>query len=343
MITQDQALQLITLLQNSFPNQNSASTSSKNGSNEFTGHTSVTQGNVSTLIPSCSLGTWILDSGASHHICNNPQWFHSYSEITPIRVKLPNGNYVLAKHSGIIKFSASFSLTDVLCVHDFSVNLVSVSQLCKNSNYVLTFDGIQCSIQDQKSKMMIGFANESNGLYYLKLKDEDVHVNTTDGSNTTSIPEQAIWHFRLGHLSNTRLQLLHRQFPYITVDNKGICDICHLARHKKSPYKNSLNKAVIPFEIIHLDIWGPIGTKSLHGHAYFLTIVDDYSRFTWAVLMKNKSETRQHIMNFLTLVETQYNSKVKIIRSDNGIEFEMPQFYATKGIIHQHSCVESPE
>ncbi|KAK2450734.1 putative mitochondrial protein [Trifolium repens] len=343
MITQDQALQLITLLQNSFPNQNSASTSSKNGSIEFTGHTPVNQGNSSTLIHTCSLGTWILDTGASHHICNNIQWFHSYNEITPIIVKLPNGNQVLAKQSGIVKFSASLTLTDVLCVHDFSVNLVSVSQLCKASNYVLSFNGIQCSIQDQITKKMIGFANASNGLYYLQLKDEDVTVNTTDGSNSISIREQAIWHFRLGHLSNTRIQLLHKQFPYITVDNKGICDICHLARHKKSPYKNSLNKAVIPFEIIHLDIWGPIGTKSLHGHAYFLTIVDEYSRFTWAVLMKNKSETRQHIINFLTLVETQYHSKVKIIRSDNGIEFEMPQFYATKGIIHQHSCVESPE
>jgi hypothetical protein len=40
---------------------------------------------------------------------------------------LPNGNHVLAKQSGIIKFSASFILTDVLCVHNFSVNLVSVS------------------------------------------------------------------------------------------------------------------------------------------------------------------------------------------------------------------------
>ncbi|GAU22715.1 hypothetical protein TSUD_138390 [Trifolium subterraneum] len=43
-ITQDQALQLITLLQNSFPSQSSNNaSSSKNGSNEFTGHTSVNQ------------------------------------------------------------------------------------------------------------------------------------------------------------------------------------------------------------------------------------------------------------------------------------------------------------
>jgi hypothetical protein len=59
--------------------------------------------------------------------------------------------------------------------------------------------------------------------------------------------------------------------------------------------------------------------------------------------MKQKSETRQHVKDFIQLIETQHNSKVKRVRTDNGIEFIMPQFYASKGIIHQTSCVESPE
>jgi hypothetical protein len=43
------------------------------------------------------------------------------------------------------------------------------------------------------------------------------------------------------------------------------------------------------------------------------------------------------------MIEVQHNSHVKIIRSDNGVEFLMPQFYSSKGIIHQTSCVETPE
>jgi hypothetical protein len=232
----------------------------------------VNQGNVSKFSNSCSLGNWILDSGASHHICNTIQWFHSYNEITPIKVKLPNGSHVFAKHSGIVKFSNSFLLTDVLCVPNFSVNLVSVSQLCKNSKYMLLFNDIQCSIQDQTTKRMIGSADALGGLYYLKLEDKNVHVNAIDGTHTTTIPDQAIWHFRLGHVSINRMQILHKQFPYIIVDHKGVCDICHLAKHKKLPYTNSCNKAMIPFEMIHFDIWGPISTKSLHGHCFFLLL-----------------------------------------------------------------------
>ncbi|KAK2398067.1 hypothetical protein QL285_059572 [Trifolium repens] len=193
-ITQDQALQLISLLQTSFPSQSSNNaSSSKVGSSDFTGHISVNQGNVSHLSNACSLGNWILDSGASHHICNSIQWFHSYNEITPIKVKLPNGSHVLAKHSGIVKFSNSFILTDVLCVPNFSVNLVSVLQMCKSSNYILLFDGNQCSIQDQITKRMIGSADASNGLYYLKLEDKTAHAHATDGTNTTTtIPHQAL-------------------------------------------------------------------------------------------------------------------------------------------------------
>jgi len=35
------------------------------------------------------------------------------------------------------------------------------------------------------------------------------------------------------------------------------------------------------FDLIHVDIWGPYFVPSFEGHGYFLTIVDDFSRFTW--------------------------------------------------------------
>jgi hypothetical protein len=76
---------------------------------------------------------------------------------------------------------------------------------------------------------MIGSADLLGGLYYLNLKDKNVHVNATDGIHTNTIPDQALWHFRLGHLSINRMQLLHKQFPCIIVDDKGVCDICHLS------------------------------------------------------------------------------------------------------------------
>ncbi|KAM2312222.1 hypothetical protein ACFXTH_022651 [Malus domestica] len=43
------------------------------------------------------------------------------------------------------------------------------------------------------------------------------------------------------------------------------------------------------------------------------------------------------------MIETQFNTRVQIIRSDNGPEFKLEQFYALKGIIHQSSCVNTPQ
>jgi hypothetical protein len=136
---------------------------------------------------------------------------------------------------------------------------------------------------------------------------------------------------------------LHSKYPYISVDNKGICDVCHLAKHKKIPFQNSFNKAGSAYELLHVDIWGPISTQSIHGYSYFLTIVDDYSRYTWLCLLKNKSQTREKLIGFIKFIETQYNAKVKTIRSDNGVEFIMPAYYSSKGILHQRSCVETPQ
>jgi hypothetical protein len=43
------------------------------------------------------------------------------------------------------------------------------------------------------------------------------------------------------------------------------------------------------------------------------------------------------------MIEKQFNCHVKTARTDNGPEFLMPQFYASKGIVHQTSCVETPQ
>jgi len=76
---------------------------------------------------------------------------------------------------------------------------------------------------------------------------------------------------------------------------------------------------------------------------YFLTIVDDYSRYTWVILLHNKSEVRQHIINFAVFVQNHFKINIKTIRTDNGVEFSMSIFYASKGIIHQKSCVETQQ
>lgn len=45
-----------------------------------------------------------------------------------------------------------------------------------------------------------------------------------------------------------------------------------------------------PFDLIHFDIWVPLAIKFVHVFSYFLTIVDDFSRYTWVNIMRYKVE-----------------------------------------------------
>lgn len=59
--------------------------------------------------------------------------------------------------------------------------------------------------------------------------------------------------------------------------------------------------------------------------------------------MRHKGEAREHIIDFINLVLTQHNHKVKMLRIGNGPKFKIPYFYASHDIVHQTSCVESPQ
>lgn len=107
------------------------------------------------------------------------------------------------------------------------------------------------------------------------------------------------------------------------------------------PFKHNQTKSKHSFGLVHFDVWGPFKHVTIYRQRYFLTVVDDFSRFTW--LLKNKSEVRFLAQNICAYVSTQFFTQIKTIKSDNGSEFYMPDFCASKGTIHQTLCVQTPQ
>ena len=70
-----------------------------------------------------------------------------------------------------------------------------------------------------------------------------------------------------------------------------------------------------------------------------LTIMNDFSRYTWVFMLTTKGATPEQIKFFVAYVETQFNGKIKTIRTYNGTEFSLPNFYKSKGIIHQTNYI----
>lgn len=62
--------------------------------------------------------------------------------------------------------------------------------------------------------------------------------------------------------------------------------------------------------------------------------------------MHDKSQASDLLKFFCKMTQTQFQKNVKIIRSDNGLEFESKpklQFYSKNCIIHQTSMVITPQ
>jgi len=77
-----------------------------------------------------------------------------------------------------------------------------------------------------------------------------------------------------------------------------------------------------------------------------MTIIDDYTRFSWVYFLHSKSETAELLKAFIIKVENQLELKVKILRSDNGTEFKnsnVDSFCAEKGIARQFSAPRTPQ
>ena len=101
-----------------------------------------------------------------------------------------------------------------------------------------------------------------------------------------------------------------------------LCDVCERAKHKRSTYSSqNIERRKYPFQLLYLDVWGPAPSPDLHGFRWFLIIVDDFSRFTWTYLLRLKSEVTMKFKHFNHMIERQFETKIKVIRTDNAKDF----------------------
>ena len=72
---------------------------------------------------------------------------------------------------------------------------------------------------------------------------------------------------------------------------------------------------------IHSDVSGIIRQPSHSLFRYFLTFIDDFSRYTHIYLLKSRCEVLEKFIEFQNLVERQLERKIKAFCSDNGTEY----------------------
>ena len=210
---------------------------------------------------------------------------------------------------GTVRIFEDLFIQNVLFVPNFSYNLISISKLISRSNCTIIFSTNECLIQDKISTKKIGTTSLQLELYVIKNGARAKGDSSTQICN--NIVKDNVWHMCLGHPSQKRMEVFNKKFPYVTLPTNSNCDVFHLAKQRKLPFPSSTSYANSVFDLIHVDIWGPCTVTSMNGDKYFLTIVDNHSRFTWLYIMKKKAEAPVHLVNFVVMIKTQFRKGLR--------------------------------
>ncbi|XBI71108.1 hypothetical protein VPH35_065416 [Triticum aestivum] len=299
-------------------------------------------GNTSKFVKGSYFETgtqWLIDSGASKHMAGSYKDFCSYTpDFTGQNVRLADGSGQSIKGVGIVKCYPNMTLSSVLHVPSFPINLLSISCITGELNCAVIFFPTWCLFLELGTWKILGTGIMRGGLYYL---DDDMAPMAAAVLSQSPLEEFLLHHRRLGHISFNTLGQLYPSLYNKICKESLVCDACQYGKLTRSIYTSSDHRSMVPFQTIHSDVWGPSGVWSLYGYKSFVTFIDCCTRTTWVYVLRNKSDVFECFKDFHNLIKNQYDARVKIFRTDNGTEYvnnQFDEYLSNFGIIHQTSC-----
>jgi hypothetical protein len=82
----------------------------------------------------------------------------------------------------------------------------------------------------------------------------------------------------------------------------GLCIECAKGK-QTSMHKYTANRMTDVLELIHTDICRPFPTATRNGHVYFISFIDDYSKYGYIYLIKEKAQDLDTFKSFKSEVE----------------------------------------
>ena len=163
---------------------------------------------------------------------------------------------------------------------------------------------------------------------------------------TASDVDYVVWHAKLGHIGQDRMNRLARDglLGQIAKINLPTCEHCLTGKSIRKPFGKA-TQASIPLQLVYFVICGPINVKARHGVTYFITFIDDFTRYSHICLISHKSKVLECFRWFMNLVENQTKKTIKTLRIDCGCEYLSKQFkeLCEKGIQRQLTIPHTPQ
>ncbi|RDX65650.1 hypothetical protein CR513_55679, partial [Mucuna pruriens] len=265
---------------------------------------------------SVSQSIWIFDSRTTDHMTSFLLNFKSHLKLSKEQlIIIANGDHVPIVGFG--KFS--LSLHNVLHVPKLANNLISIHRLIQDWNCFVTFFRSYCVIQELTWGGQLELLTSMVG--YLRLFP---HLFTKESfeSFKCDVCQFLVQHFLLSCLLTLFILICGGQLVTLY---RGLSGLYHLLMIGIAKEQGGLLKTiftfiykrlkVLPFDLIHSDLWGPTSNSILWAK-WFVSFIDDCIRMTW-IFVRN------------------INMRLWL---DNGTEFinlEFSNFHKDNGVVHE--------
>lgn len=167
--------------------------------------------------------------------------------------------------------------------------------------------------------------------------DSDIHAGPK-----TKLEIYKLWHRRFAHLGSAKLRNLHK----VTTLKKSIpiiedhdpCEVCALTKLCNKRNHTVAERKPIILALISVDICGPLPASRLK-YEYFLEIVDNHSRRTWILFLRQRSDAVEALRKWKLKIELQSGAKLQAVRSDNATELKsiLDEWCSSIGITPQYT------
>ena len=298
-----------------------------------------------------------LDSGTTSHMVRRGNDLED-AESCSVSIALGDNSTITSTQKGTKKVTwstpdgpASLSLSNTLASSELAMNLLSAPALTEKRIAVLFMPRYEY-LQDMEDEMfMLGTAKkQTDGLYRIgtdegkkrvgapkipratmavinslekTAEDEDACADdASDASHAgTSVSSASVWHRRLGHVGTKKdiaKMIAEGNLPKPSQQVYS-CDPCNKRKFKRF-FRGTLSAADVPGHI-QADAVGEINPKSSNGYLYFLTIIDEATRFPDVFFLNSKKEASKYLVLFLRKFERQTGTSFKSLHTDGGSEF----------------------
>ena len=294
---------------------------------------------------------WIVDSGATSCMSYRRSIF---SDLKPDRraIRLANGSLIYSGGVGSIRFLSNcgyyITIHNVLYVPTLSSNLFASNRFAREhrDSYL--------EVLDFPQRWWINRLTGATEFTATIRSDDLAHLDwvaspSVEHANVTI----AELHSRLNHLPISAVRRLLLDKPVAGLpdcvagpSSGDFCEDCVSGKLTRAPHTKLAARAERPLFRIFTDVHGPLPVRSRHGHVYWVSFVDDHSRFPAVYFVSKKLDVFAAFRKYKAWAENLTGRKIGILRDDKGGEYlgtDFDEFLSECGIRREHSIRDTPQ